>query len=351
MKFRKAMSGFLLLTVLSVSGTAVFANDTEDVKITKDSEGIILISKELDVEENQSYFNSFTGLVKEINDFHSIEGAKIVFVENEDGSIANIIISEDTHIVDADEIVEGSTITGFYKADAPMIMIYPAQYNAKVVAVENKDQNIKVDQFNKDLISADNQLKLNISEETEIISEDGKFFEGELENKKLVVTYDISTRSIPAQTNPIKIVVLNEDKEDAITDTKETQEESIEFKSIDVSNTDIIVEDKKIEAPTSYVNEQGTVMVPLRAIAEALEFDVEWNGEEQSVKIGKNISLTIGEDNYIDMKAAPIKLGSAPELVDDRTFVPLSFFREVVGLNNAYLHAQQIIINDGEKME
>jgi len=350
MKYKKALSGFLFVTILTVSGFTVFANNAGDLKTIKDSEEIkemVIINDEID-EEEQAYFNSFSGVVKEINDFHGIEGAKIVLLENEEGLIANIIISKDTYIVDGAEISVGSTVTGFYKANAPMIMIYPAQYNAKVVAVENKDQNLKVDIFNKDLISSDNLLKLNISDDTDIISQDGQPFEGELINRKLVVTYDISTRSIPAQTNPIKIVVLFEEAEHPTIDVTEEDTELINF---DVSTMDMVVNDKKIEALASYTNEQGVVMVPLRAIAEALEFDVKWNANLQSIMVGKGISLKIGEDNYHYMKTAPIKLGTAPELVNGTTFVPLSFFREVVRMNNAYVFEGQIVIDDGEKME
>ncbi len=50
-------------------------------------------------------------------------------------------------------------------------------------------------------------------------------------------------------------------------------------------------------------------------------------------------------------KATPIKLDSAPELVNDRTFVPLNFFREILKMNNVYVFEAQIVVNNGEKME
>ncbi|QUH21376.1 copper amine oxidase N-terminal domain-containing protein [Alkaliphilus sp. B6464] len=350
MKYKKALAGFLSLTIVSISGFTVFANNTGDLKAINDSGKIkeIMPIREKLNEGEESYFNSFSGVVKEIRDFEGVEGSKFVLVEGEQGSLANIVISKDTYIVDDAEIAVGSTITGFYKANAPMIMIYPAQYNAEVVAVENKDQNIKVDVFNKDLISADNLLKLNISDDTEIILEDGEPFEGDLENRKLVVTYDVSTKSIPAQTNPIKIVVLFEQP---VHPSLELPEEETGTVIGDVSTMDIVVNDEKIDAPAAYTNEDGTVMVPLRGIAEALEFDVNWDNESQSIMLGKGISLKVGEDNYIYMRTAPIELGTAPELVEGTTFVPLSFFKEVVRMNNAYVFEGQIVIDNAEVME
>ncbi|MPN07715.1 hypothetical protein SDC9_154986 [bioreactor metagenome] len=178
------------------------------------------------------------------------------------------------------------------------------------------------------MVSADNTIKLNISDATEIISQTGKSFKGDLENRKLVVLYGPSTRSIPAQTNPIKVIVLD-----------------------DAADMDIIVDNKKIDGPRAYTNEQGTIMVPLRAAAEALGFEVAWDGESKSIMVGKGISLKIGQDNYIYMKTAPIQLGTAPEAFEGRTFVPLNFFREVMRMNNAYVFEGQIVIDNGEKME
>ncbi len=333
MKWKKILVGFLVATVVTSSSITAFAVNTNEVKNINE---VMPINEESDQVE-QSYFMCFTGEVKEINDFGEIEGSKIVSVESEEEQPANIIISEDTYVNGEVEI--GSVITGYYEADAPMIMIYPPQYNAQVVIVESDDKSVKVDIFDKDLVSSDNFLKLNIFDSTEIVSQDGSAFEGELAGRKLVVTYDITTRSIPAQTNPIKIVVLFE---------KEVPGDDVIG---DISSMDIIVDNQKIEGPAAYTNEQNVVMVPLRAISEALGFNVSWNNELRSVAIGKTMTLKIGEDNYIFAKMAQIKLGTAPVIIEGRTFVPLNFFREVAQMNNAYVFEGQIVINNGEKME
>lgn len=331
MNFKQVLTGFLSVAILSFSVVPAFAATGETTNVAEQV-------------TEQSYFNSFTGVVKKVTD-RGVDGSKFVSVENEAGAEANIIVSDDTYQLNDAEIIVGSEITGFYQANAPMILIYPPQYNAEVVVIDNKDQNIKVDKFDKNLVSADHALKLNISDDTEIISSDGNPFTGELANRKLVVTYDVSTRSIPAQTNPIKVVVLDEQQEEAAAPPEVLKP------LYDVSTMDLIVNNEKIEAPAAYTNEQGTVMVPLRAIADALGFDVKWDKELQSIMLGKGISLKVGEDNYIYMKTAPIQLGTAPALVEGTTFVPLNFFKEVVWMNNAYVFEGQIVIDNEEKME
>lgn len=335
MKKTKVIAGFLSFAFLSlIAFTPVSAklleNQSPTLKISENK----VISKHLD-EEDDFTFAYFTGIVKEVNEKGYGLGLRHLIAENEAGNIAHIVISNDTFVLDNAEINIGATVTGFYNANAPMIMIYPPQYSAEVLVVHNEDFNVKVDIFDQDLVSSDNTLKLNITSTTEIVAQDGNIFKNELAKEKLIVIYSSSTKSIPAQTSPQKIIVLSEKKTD-IHD--------------DISNVEIIVNDNKIEAPAAYVNKQGIVMVPLRPTSEALGFEVLWNNENRSITLGNDISLSIGVDKYINMQNPQINLGSAPTLVENRTFVPLSFFREVIQMNNAYLFESQIVIDNGEKM-
>lgn len=342
MKFKKVMIGILALSMLTSTAGFAFANDSktiEPIKMIEEKQEIMPISEVI----KTSQFATFTGEVKEIKDFNDSDESQFISLENEDGEIANVILKSDTYVINDSKIEEGSTITAFYDVDKPMIMIYPPQYTAEVITVENEETenvNIKVDLFDENLLSADNSLKLNVSDDTEVIFKDGSDFEGELENRKLAVVYDISTRSIPAQTTPIEIIVLSEEIE-------KEDNENIN----DVSSMDIVVNNEKIESENAFSNEEGTVMVPLRAISESLGFDVTWDNTAQGVKIGKATFLNIGKDNYTYMKTAPIQLGTAPELVEGVTYVPLSFFKEVLKMNNAYVFENQIVINHNIIME
>lgn len=347
MKIKKLFIGFIAVSMLSVS-TFSFAQNPEEIATSYESEEeyqeIIPISL---VENTIPSFKSFTGKVLEISDFNIQDGTKLIKTKSEDGNEATLFLSPDTYIVDNVEIKTGDKVTGYYDANKPMIMIYPPQYTTEVICVKDEAKNIMVDIFNEELVSSDNFLKLNISEQTEIVLKNGTPYNGDIFGRKIVVTYGVTTKSIPAQTTPSKIVVLSE--KNMFEEANEWPLEESTY-TPDVSKMDIIVSGKKISAPTPYTNSTGTVMVPLRAIAEALDFSVKWESKNKSVQIGIGTSLTIGEDLYIYMKTAPIKLGTSPELIDGRTFVPLSFFREVMKLNNAYVFESQIVIDNEEKM-
>lgn len=354
MNSKKFITGLLSASLLTFSSTFAFAADisilnkaneeTPVVAVPINGEIITAIPISLEIEDmNKFVFGSFTGTVVSISESEYAAGLKYYAVENEDKGPAVIVVNANTYILDNEEISVGSTITGYYNANAPMIMIYPPQYSTEVVAVEREDRNVKVDLFDKDHVSSDNSLKLNISEDTVIVSENGEAFTGELADRKLVVVYGPSTRSIPAQTTPEKIVVLNED---AIDDAENKEDGSLAT-PVDVSKAEIIVKEQVVSSHyafiPAYTNEQGTVMVPLRAIAESLGHEVAWDNDIRRVTIDNDVSFTIGTDSYANGEKI-IELGTAPEILQDRTFVPLSFFQQVIGANNADVIDGQIIV-------
>lgn len=330
MKNKKLIAGILSVAILSTSAAMAFAGNPE-VPVNQS----ILISAPIDGAQERC-FGSFMGTVKSITDNARVQGTKSIFVESESGEQATFIVTKDTFVLGDGDIKVGSRISGHYDANAPMIMIYPPQYSTQVVVVESSEQIVKVDKFDKDLVSLDGFLKLNVTKDIEVVQQDGTPYTGSLENKKLVVAYLTSTKSIPSQTTPKKIVVLNQ-KEEAVIG--------------DVAKMDILAGGSKITGPKAYAKEDGTVMVPLRPIAEALGFEVIWDNAAKSVTVGKGIIFSVGKDSYVYMNTAPIILGTASEITEGRTFVPLSFFREVVHMNNAYVFENQIVIDNEEKME
>ena len=159
-------------------------------------------------------FYSFQGVVTQITDFVTYtndgrEGCDNFFtVENNQGAIVNFVVSPSTFVVDQEMIAVGDVVTGYYDGDAPAIMIYPPQYPALVIVKENQNQSVKVSYFNQDLLSSDGQLKLNLAPNTLVVLTNGQQFSRYPGNRDLIVTYQFTTRSIPPQTTPSRIIVL-----------------------------------------------------------------------------------------------------------------------------------------------
>ncbi|GAA0725054.1 hypothetical protein GCM10008905_19780 [Clostridium malenominatum] len=159
-------------------------------------------------------FKSFHGTITMINDFWtnaSGEGLgcyKLISVQNEYGDLVNFVVSPSTYFVDHVTLSVGDRVTGFYDGNAPVPLIFPPQYRALVMARDTSYQNVKVDYFNSQLVSSDNTLKLNIGPYTQILLENNQLFTNNPTNRNLIVVYGPTTRSIPAQTTPYKIIVM-----------------------------------------------------------------------------------------------------------------------------------------------
>lgn len=85
--------------------------------------------------------------------------------------------------------------------------------------------------------------------------------------------------------------------------------------------------------------ENGNIMVPVRAVAEKMGFTVGWDADNQAVTVGDEtweVMAYIGLDNYVGVSktaigmTAPQSYGSAPQLIEDTTFVPAKMF-ELMG--------------------
>ena len=112
---------------------------------------------------------------------------------------------------------------------------------------------------------------------------------------------------------------------------------TIDKTSIQASASGIIVNGRPIIAPSPVTDEaSGTVLLPLRFVAEALGLVVNWDGAERRVDIGSVYSVWIeSEATSRNGEQTDFGLTPAPDIIDGRTFVPVSFFNDV--LKNIYV--------------
>ena len=102
--------------------------------------------------------------------------------------------------------------------------------------------------------------------------------------------------------------------------TSEQSSDSVHF--FWINETSISVENLK-----TVTDENGISYVPIRAIAEKLDFNIEWDGLNQTAmldKEGLHIEIQIGED-VVKKNDDTIQLNTAAKLIDDFTYVPARF--------------------------
>lgn len=157
-------------------------------------------------------YNSFMGRITQIEDFWTSadepSGCYKLMTLQDRENIVNFVVSPTTYFVDCATLKQGDLAIGFYDEDVPVPLIYPPRYQASVMAKMNRRQNIKVDFFDNELVSGDGMLKLNIAPSTIKLLENNQTFTGNLTDRYLIVIYGATTRSIPAQTSPYKVIVM-----------------------------------------------------------------------------------------------------------------------------------------------
>jgi len=309
-----------------------------------------------DAPQDLPYYLYVTGTVISLDE---TEDGFLIQIEDENENPAMLVTSWKTVFPFESEIKEGDTVTGYYLADAPMIAIWPPQYTIAVLAAGTPaDLSLSVDRFftmemegrEGWMLNKGGNLAFQIGEDTEVVLANGDDFkDGHIEGRRMIVIYGPSTRSYPAQTTAIKVIVLYED---AVTGPEPIPEWMLDGSVIDATGWPILVDGEQIEAPAAFQTEDGIVMVPVRAVADALGYEVKWDHETKSVMLGVAIHLWIGNTEVHFGRMAPIVIPTAPQIVDGSTYVPLDFFKSVLGLPNAFAFEGQIEIHSvGEVME
>ncbi|GGA38950.1 stalk domain-containing protein [Psychrobacillus lasiicapitis] len=236
-------------------------------------------------QKDTSNFMNASGVIKDVE---TKDGIVTLTVESEekDPQITILKLNDDTLLfnsgstkaVQKEAFQKGQHIDAYYDKNKPMILIYPAQITPELVIVHDEEKigSVKVSKFDKEFLSLDNELKLNIGKETILENEKGEKIEKEdLHGKELVVFYTITTRSIPAQTPPTKIIAINN--------------LSPEMKDIQT----VIEQDHFIQ--------NGTKMIPLKTVGEHLGYVVlsYTRGNGNFLMLGNSsLIITVGDKTY-----------------------------------------------------
>ncbi|MEF3310482.1 stalk domain-containing protein [Paenibacillus sp. GYB004] len=94
------------------------------------------------------------------------------------------------------------------------------------------------------------------------------------------------------------------------------------------------------------VIQNGTTLVPFRAIFEALSYEVEWNGEERKaigIRKGLKIELTI-DSLTAKVNGQAAELSVPPQIINNHTMIPLRFVSENSGYDVIYSQESGTIV-------
>lgn len=291
---KKNIGKLILTTIIAASALSMSAF-AEDVTVvgygdpvsaetaeTAAENGIMLINEtaETNPVEVAKGYTTKTGKITAITAETTEEGEFLTITTGEgvDGIVfttsASTVVydAKDGSVKTAKDLTEGMEITAVMPANSIMTMsIPPMTPSAMGFVINAEGTSVMVGKFNDELVNEENKLALNISEETSIVSITGTkqvLTAEDIKGNDCLVIYGATTRSIPAQTSPIKVVILPT-----------------------VENELTVKETKETVAPT----------VALRDAAVAAGFEIKWTANDAPVvleKDGVTISLTLGSTAY-----------------------------------------------------
>lgn len=371
---KKNLIAIIALTAALAASTSAFADTVQiseeelnkpastyapDAMPTPEIQGDIMLlnGEETDAAapvETASYISVDVTVVKTDSDVDGIiKTTTDVNNKDDQNNTVNLKITDDTLVYDnlgnkkaLSDLTAGSKITVFTGSYEPTPLILPVQYTANVIIINgDKEGNVNADTYLADeegYTNAANTLKIAAADDTKIVDKDEKEYKGNLDKNDLIVFYGVSTKSIPAQTTPTKVVVLGKNEialkqieaaknaTPAPTAAPETTvaPEVTEAPQVSYAGlVNVVIGDKNV---SDVYAKDNTTMVPLREVAEAAGFTVTWDAENRAVILNDGVySLKIGENSYIKGKMMPLTLSAAPEIVNDLTYVPAEFFAEV----------------------
>lgn len=371
---KKNLIAIIALTAALAASTSAFADTVQiseeelnkpastyapDAMPTPEIQGDIMLlnGEEKDAAapvETASYISVDVTVVKTDSDVDGIiKTTTDVNNKDDQNNTVNLKITDDTLVYDnlgnkkaLSDLTDGSKITVFTGSYEPTPLILPVQYTANVIIINgDKEGNVNADTYLADeegYTNAANTLKIAAADDTKIVDKDEKEYKGDLDKNDLIVFYSVSTKSIPAQTTPTKVVVLGKNEialkqieaaknaTPAPTAAPETTvaPEVTEAPQVSYAGlVNVVIGDKNV---SDVYAKDNTTMVPLREVAEAAGFTVTWDAENRAVILNDGVySLKIGENSYVKGKMMPLTLSAAPEIVNDLTYVPAEFFAEV----------------------
>ena len=104
---------------------------------------------------------------------------------------------------------------------------------------------------------------------------------------------------------------------------------------VKVDSTDVVFPDAQ-----PFVDENGRTQVPIRAVSEMLDCKVDWDDTSKTATITKEngdvVKVTLGSD-VLTVNNKSSQMDTTAIIKDDRTFIPVRFVAEALGLEVEWL--------------
>ena len=262
-------------------------------------------------------FSKMVGAVANID--KDEKGIKVSFKEDGAKEVGWVLLlSDDSIVIDGKngkmvaigELKKDQKLDVYYRKHTPVLQSYPAQFSPTVIFIPAEDGYYSdVDYYDEHGNGHEARLVINNPENSTIVNiKVEKRLVKDILNKDLIVLYKNSTRSLPPQTNPDKIIILED---------------------VGVKNShEIKLSGNPIIYTLEPVSQNGEKLYPIRQIFENAGGKVEWQDStktieikisSQVIRINTKTKLVIVGDKEFTLKGLTI--------VDGRTYSSSELFK------------------------
>lgn len=317
MNMKKILSVILALSSLAAS-TAAFAE--EDVMLISENEEVVVEPIAAEYDKVELY-----GTAKiEEDGLYIIDQAEIA--EEKLNTDANTVFVDGNGYKTSMEAIENGTSIKVIASNAVTMSIPPQSYAYVVMTADDNggfpiyvevEKIITDDNGNLVFSSKDGNYDVVYGEGITAIE---PFATRNIvtaadikEGSRIFVFAEVMTMSIPALVPANRIVILPE-----VTEIVEAPHAvTVNGESLDVEILD----------------KDGMILLPIRAIAEKLGLEVAWDDSLKAVTVGTvpmGVTFNVGINSFTKAKMMPQTLSAAPIAENERTFVPVDFFTELL---------------------
>ena len=285
----KLISSIMICTLSLTGGITAFADaKTNEPMLTENTNN------------NELKFTKFNGKVSSVVKEGATDSAVSITLSDSSGEVIVLHTKEHITVFEAEskayltlnDIKEGDNLFIVVDSNTPMTMNLPPMINNAAYIIKTNDMmNVTTGVFDNELFSSDNDLVLNITPETFITDVMGSrkiFTADDIKGAQCAVVYSLATMSIPAQTTPDAIIILE----------------------------------------SAYVYEESYNM-PLRTTFENMGYEVKWTANNKPVIITNKditINVTIGS-NKVSVNGNEYELLNETVLINDLMYIDSSILK------------------------
>lgn len=152
-------------------------------------------------------YQMVTGTVMAVKEGSDGCCTKIISI-SDGGQEVQMAVSGRTVVVNDTMLRRGMRIAAFYDGNLPTPAVYPPLYQAELVTMLWRNQNVRLGYFDENLLAGDGSLQLNVDRQVKITTLNGQRYDCSPGNAELLVYYTAATLSLPPITTPQRIIVM-----------------------------------------------------------------------------------------------------------------------------------------------